>query len=250
MTFTHQLLLTFLVSTGIYSSFAFADQNSANNQNSTEKSTQHTSNNESIEIGWEDLEAKGLDFEDPYEELTEEQMFKLALVVQFREAAKVVNKKDRNSKAFKRIEKDYQDAIQFLQLEKIDFEELIAKRDEITQKRLKRASTPNEEINGKRVRIPGYLLPLEFSEKKVTEFLLVPWVGACIHTPPPPPIQIVHVNSTEGIDLKDKIYAAVWVDGTIEIESSSRELDFVDGVENIEVGYKIGDGVVTPYSDK
>ena len=49
--------------------------------------------------------------------------------------------------------------------------------------------------------MPGYLLPLEFSGKLVSEFLLVPWVGACIHTPPPPPNQIVHVKTDKPIEL-------------------------------------------------
>jgi hypothetical protein len=43
-----------------------------------------------------------------------------------------------------------------------------------------------EELNGKNVRIPGHLRPLEISQEKVTEFLLVSYVGTCIHVPPPP----------------------------------------------------------------
>ena len=43
------------------------------------------------------------------------------------------------------------------------------------------------ELNGKRVKIGGYVVPLDFDATKVTEFLLVPFVGACIHVPPPPP---------------------------------------------------------------
>src|SRR5690606_18432104 len=48
-------------------------------------------------------------------------------------------------------------------------------------------------LNGVEVRIPGFMVPLEDTETRVTEFLLVPYFGACIHTPPPPPNQMVHV---------------------------------------------------------
>ena len=45
-------------------------------------------------------------------------------------------------------------------------------------------------LNGERIRIPGFVIPLEKSGSKVTEFLLVPYFGACIHTPPPPPTRL------------------------------------------------------------
>jgi len=204
----------------------------------------------SIEIGWEDLEPKGLDFYDPFEELTEDQMYNLALVAEFRDAEASISEKDRASQAFKNIEMDYRDAIKFLEKEGIDIDGLLAQRQEITEKRRLRAMTPNEDINGKQVRIPGYLLPLEFTEKEVTEFLLVPWVGACIHTPPPPAVQIIHVKVDKGIDLDGNMYAPVWVDGQIAIEFSNPELDFVDGVQNIEVGYKIEGGTVEDYDEE
>ncbi|WP_295639484.1 DUF3299 domain-containing protein [uncultured Methylibium sp.] len=49
------------------------------------------------------------------------------------------------------------------------------------------------ELDGKAVQISGYLVPLEQARGEVSEFLLVPYFGACIHTPPPPANQIVHV---------------------------------------------------------
>ena len=60
----------------------------------------------------------------------------------------------------------------------------------------------NQEIDGAHVRIPGYLLPLELENDEATEFLLVPYQGACIHTPPPPPNQIVHVKLESGIQVR------------------------------------------------
>ena len=50
-----------------------------------------------------------------------------------------------------------------------------------------------DDLDGRYVLLPGYVVPLEFSDSRIIEFLLVPWVGACIHKPPPPANQIVHV---------------------------------------------------------
>ena len=74
-----------------------------------------------------------------------------------------------------------------------------------------------EALNGKRVRIGGYVVPLDFDAQKVTEFLLVPFVGACIHVPPPPANQIVYVKSAVGITLKGE-FDPVYVTGTLSTE--------------------------------
>lgn len=51
-------------------------------------------------------------------------------------------------------------------------------------------------LDGQNIRLPGYIVPLEVSEEgRTTEFLLVPYFGACIHVPPPPSNQIVHVKA-------------------------------------------------------
>jgi len=73
------------------------------------------------------------------------------------------------------------------------------------------------ELNGKRVRIGGYVVPLDFDATKVTEFLLVPFVGACIHVPPPPANQIIYVKSAQGITLKGE-FDPVYVTGTLTTE--------------------------------
>jgi hypothetical protein len=69
-------------------------------------------------------------------------------------------------------------------------------------------------LDGKRVRIAGFVVTLERSEKGVTELLLVPYYGACIHTPPPPANQIVHV--LPGVPVPpEKAMFPVWVTGTL-----------------------------------
>ena len=72
-----------------------------------------------------------------------------------------------------------------------------------------------DELDGKRVKIPAYVTPLEFDgQTKMSEFLLVPYVGACLHTPPPPANQVVHANSDEVVEFKN-IYDPIWAIGTI-----------------------------------
>ncbi len=71
-----------------------------------------------------------------------------------------------------------------------------------------------EKYDGKRVKIPGFVVPLEGTAELTTEFLLVPYFGACIHVPPPSSNQIVHVKFEKGIAIDD-LYDAIWVTGTL-----------------------------------
>ena len=79
-------------------------------------------------------------------------------------------------------------------------------------------------LNGQHIRLPGYIVPLEVSEEgRTTEFLLVPYFGACIHVPPPPSNQIVHVKSELGVKL-DELYQPYWVEGPLQVKASTSEL--------------------------
>ena len=102
------------------------------------------------------------------------------------------------------------------------------------------------DLDGRMVRLPGYVLPLRNVGSNVQEFLLVPFVGACIHVPPPPPNQIIFVHpdrpfSTEGP------FTQVWVTGRLAIEEAKRELYYVDGSATIDVGYALSAAQVEPY---
>jgi len=102
----------------------------------------------------------------------------------------------------------------------------------------------NPAMNGKKVKIPGFISPLETDEKKgtVTEFLLVPYFGACIHVPPPPVNQTVLVKPLEGKSIgMERMYEPVWVLGTLTAETVTTDL--------AQAGYQIKDGRVEIYSD-
>jgi uncharacterized protein len=82
----------------------------------------------------------------------------------------------------------------------------------------------NLELDGKQVKIPGFIVPLDVAKDgTVSEFFLVPYFGACIHVPPPPPNQIVYVTATKGIAL-DSIYEAYWITGTMKMQNKSTRL--------------------------
>lgn len=96
-------------------------------------------------------------------------------------------------------------------------------------------------LEGKQVKIPGFVVPLETSDKGLKEFLLVPYFGACIHTPPPPANQIIHVLSNPPVRGFQSM-SAVWVSGTLGLERSNSEL----GVS----GYQISAARVEKYRGK
>lgn len=73
---------------------------------------------------------------------------------------------------------------------------------------------------GKEVKVPGFMLPLEDWAERAAEFLLVPYVGACVHTPPPPPNQLVYIEMAENERVEVSYWDPVWIHGTLEIEET------------------------------
>jgi len=89
---------------------------------------------------------------------------------------------------------------------------IIALRKKMEQ--LQKLAPVNNSLDGLKVKIPGFVVPLEGDGKKVSEFLLVPYHGACVHVPPPPANQIVYVRSKPTVR---KLMETVWVTGTLKI---------------------------------
>jgi hypothetical protein len=93
-------------------------------------------------------------------------------------------------------------------------------------------------LDGQLVRLPGYVVPLDAVQDAMREFLLVPYFGACIHSPPPPANQIVHVvPATPAKGLK--AMEVVWVRGTMQ----ARRGDSMMGAS----GYRIERASIEPY---
>jgi hypothetical protein len=94
-------------------------------------------------------------------------------------------------------------------------------------------------LDGQQVKLPGYIVPLEVSEEgRTTEFLLVPYYGACIHVPPPPSNQIVHITSEIGVKIED-LYQPYWIEGPMQVKASSSDL--------AEAGYQMEAEKIYPY---
>ncbi|MCL6416297.1 DUF3299 domain-containing protein [Aestuariirhabdus sp. Z084] len=80
------------------------------------------------------------------------------------------------------------------------------------------------ELDQQQVRIPGYVVPLEFDDTQVIrEFLLVPYFGACIHVPPPPANQIIYVRYPEGLEA-DELFDPFWIEGKLSIQGYESDL--------------------------
>lgn len=99
---------------------------------------------------------------------------------------------------------------------------------------------PRTELNGNRVRIPGFVVPLERKGNQITEFLLVPYFGACVHTPPPPSNQIIHVFASKPV-RDTATMDAVWVNGTLEVARSETGMG--------DASYRLRADLVTPYRE-
>ena len=78
------------------------------------------------------------------------------------------------------------------------------------------------DLDGQFVKMPGYLVPLNMtSDMRSTEFLLVPTMGACVHLPPPPANQIVHIIFKEGLAYEETASVPYWVYGELKTEKKT-----------------------------
>ena len=193
------------------------------------------------QLMWKDL-VPPLPADHPFARLTRQQALQLT------DIAAVRDRRTRGEKLSPIELADEEAAASKLQQAGIDVDGLLAKRKEIAEQGRLRAQSVNAALDGQTVRIPGYLLPLEFSGKEITEFLLVPWVGACIHTPPPPPNQIVHVKSDKPVG-NVTLFAPIWVTGRMSTVASKKSLYLVDGESNIDIGYSLRASAVEPYKE-
>jgi len=188
-------------------------------------------------IGWEGLVPPLDEAQDPFLLLSEEQQESLydLWMVRERIASGSKNLEDLEKKAVDNLASGGIDADQVLR----ELEEFLVMVEENNFRLV-------QDLDGKNVRIPGYVLPTEFSGDKVVEFLLVPYVGACVHTPPPPANQMVHVKVKEGF-TSEGLFAPVWVTGQITTAMTTQSLSLNDGTTEVEAGYQISASDIAPY---
>ena len=189
-------------------------------------------------VGWDDLAPEPVEYDNPFSGLSPEQLRALRKLLRFQQAedsgGKVVTSEEA---AALRAE---------LEADDLDIEWLFEQRKIIMETRQRIATATNDELIGETVRIPGYLLPLEINDQKAVEFLLVPTVGACIHTPAPPANQMVHVHYPEGFAIEG-LYTPIWVNGKLLAENKAQTVRYVDGEARVETSYTMTADKVEPY---
>lgn len=197
----------------------------------------------SREIAWQDLIPQApVEFDDPFAKLSGEQLMQLAQVARIRWLLE-----NEKIPADGPSVEDEKRSVAELSSEGINVDWLLSQRERVTRERMLRAEQVDENLSGKRIRIPGYTLPLALDkDQRITEFLLVPWVGACIHTPPPPPNQMIHVSVPGGTELRGR-YSPVWIEGAIELKPGSYDLFLVDGSMQVKVAYTMVTETISDY---
>ena len=93
-------------------------------------------------------------------------------------------------------------------------------------------------FDGQAIRLPGFIVPLQFGDDqlRVTRFFLVPYFGACIHVPPPPPNQIVYAEYDKGFKL-ERLYEPFWLSGVLSttlIENDTATAAYSIKVDRLE----------------
>lgn len=183
-------------------------------------------------IFWDDLKAK-VDYKDPLKEMSSFELSTFGKLVRLK--AKALKAGNVLSEAETKEKKDLENT---LAKNNIDYEYLFANRSKIVEKRRQAFEGLNIELDNQNIELSGYLLPLNFNKGKSNEFLLVPWVGACIHTPPPPKNQIVYVK-TEEWAAAPGLFDAVILMGKITIIEKAANLYLEDGSSIIQTGYSV-----------
>ena len=89
------------------------------------------------------------------------------------------------------------------------------------QKSLKEAGT-NKSIEAKRVKLSGYIVPVDIDGEKVNKFLFFPDQAACIHVPASPANQTIYVTTLKdkGVLMEDA-YEPIVVYGTLKLQTAN-----------------------------
>ncbi len=163
--------------------------------------------------------------------------------------ARTLNENERVSEEFKAGVEDAEHYINDMRQQGIDPEKLV-REYKIWQAQVEeRNKQVVKALDGTEIKMAGYLLPLEYTEKGETEFLLVPYIGACIHTPAPPPNQIVFVELNKPYKPAE-LYAPVWITGTMRTKVSVKALSYVDGSADIPTGYSLEASLIETYEEQ
>ena len=192
-------------------------------------------------IKWEDLEGKIEAYDDPFKKLSDEQLYNLSVVFEIQDMDA--------SKLDEYYKEEMEESKRFLDEENIDIKYYFSQIERINKKREEEAKQTNSTLNNKKVELSGYSLALSLNEGKIKEFLFVPYIGACIHSPAPPPNQILFVKSSKLVKIDDS-FEALTIKGVLKIKQNKNKLFLKDGEDEVQSGYIFLANEVKPYEDK
>lgn len=178
-------------------------------------------------VVWSELAPSTAPYEDPFLEMSYWQKDDLRTILQATQNEDDNELAQRSQVARARLFDDGYDA-----------DALLEQRLFVMEKRREEATGVTGQFLGQVVTLDGYVLPLSSQDGRVYTFLLVPWVGACIHTPSPPPNQMVRVTVPDGIEI-DEVFHAVRLRGVLEHEPTVSNLFLVDGHSLVEASYTL-----------
>lgn len=196
------------------------------------------------QIEWDTLQPKLAPLESPITSLTPDQRIDLETVFWVHEMSEEDKLKVTNEQAVE-LAREYE---QNLKSAGLDVNFLVKEYGKWRKARADRRKVVNSSLSNQDIRMAGYLLPLSFSEKGETEFLLVPYFGACVHTPPPPANQIVYVKLAKEFVVQD-LFTPVWISGRMQTGETRKAISFGDGDRDIDIGYRVESANIEPYTE-
>lgn len=191
--------------------------------------------NTELKIGWSDLMPVSIELERKIKLLNSPE--KLRLRDAYRQAGLKKSISNNGQKSTNLTAAD-------LYLLRADYSDVATLASEILSFEEKRGNSYITKLDGVKVTIAGYLLPVGYKNRKVSEFLLVPTIGSCVHVPPPPPNQLIFVEYGKGIAIGDS-FIPVSITGNLRVGSKTAQVQLDDGKGNVQSGYTMqADNVV------
>ncbi|MEO0405987.1 MAG: DUF3299 domain-containing protein [Cyanobacteria bacterium P01_A01_bin.135] len=185
-------------------------------------------------LTWEDLQPAEAALENPYAHLSTEQTYDLASLERLRAwvAENQAAPDSVEAREIARLEER-------LRAQNLDLEALLSQVDQAKAYWQHQSRSINSQWVDRTIQLEGYMLPLDLTfAGQAKEFLLVPFVGACIHVPPPPPNQILYIRPARSLELPG-LFTKVIVEGELRSQPATYELFQVDGSRPVEVNYAL-----------
>ncbi len=185
-------------------------------------------------LTWEDLQPSTNTLQNPYAHLAIEQTYDLSTLAGLKAWVEQnsTSPDSLESQEVMRLEKKLAD-------QGLDVAALLSQVDQARAYWQRQSQSTNPQWMGETIQLSGYILPLTRNQaEQVTEFLLVPYVGACIHVPPPPPNQIIYIQPEQALTVPG-MFAPVVVEGELRSQPATYDVFQVDGSRPVDVSYAL-----------